>query len=76
MDERPAGLLQAASVVLAAAILLTLTCCTKKSGAQTTSVDLNADVKPPFHFVAYGDTRFHDPKDTYAANPGVRVALV
>jgi Icc-related predicted phosphoesterase len=26
--------------------------------------------------VAYGDTRFHDPKDTEAANPPVRVALV
>lgn len=30
----------------------------------------------PFQFVAYGDTRFHDPKDTEAANPAVRVALV
>jgi acid phosphatase type 7 len=76
MDDRPARLLQAASVVLAAAILLTLTCCTKKSSAQTASVDLNADVKTPFRFVAYGDTRFHDPKDTDAANPKVRVALV
>jgi acid phosphatase type 7 len=76
MDEKPARLLQAASVVFAAAILLTLTCCTKKSSAQTVSVDLNADVKTPFRFVAYGDTRFHDPKDTDAANPGVRVALV
>jgi len=76
MDERPARLLQAASVLFAAAILLTLTCCTKKSSAQTASVDLNANVKTPFHFVAYGDTRFHDPKDTDAANPGVRVALV
>ncbi|MGA7293040.1 MAG: metallophosphoesterase [Terriglobales bacterium] len=30
----------------------------------------------PFYFVAYGDSRFHDPKDTEAANPTVRQALV
>ncbi|HTR23677.1 MAG TPA: metallophosphoesterase [Terriglobales bacterium] len=30
----------------------------------------------PFHFVAYGDARFHDPRDTEAANPPVRQALV
>ncbi len=49
--------------------------CTKKSAAQT-SVDLQLKVNVPFRFVAYGDTRFHDPKDTDAANPAVRVALV
>jgi 3',5'-cyclic AMP phosphodiesterase CpdA len=52
-----------------------LTGCTKKSTAQT-SVDLQLKVSAPFRFVAYGDTRFHDPKDTEAANPAVRVALV
>jgi Icc-related predicted phosphoesterase len=58
-------------------MLLTLACCTKKSNAQTSSsVDLQLDVKTPFRFVAYGDTRFHDPKDTEPANPAVRVALV
>src|SRR5271166_4807116 len=60
----------------AAALLLALTCCTKKSTAQTSAADLQSDVKTPFSFVAYGDTRFHDPKDTEAANPPVRVALV
>ena len=30
----------------------------------------------PFRFVAYGDSRFHDPKDTEAANPAVRQTLV
>lgn len=40
------------------------------------SVDLRLDVKAPFRFVAYGDTRFHDPNDTDAANPAVRRALV
>jgi len=43
---------------------------------QTSAVDLRIDVPTPFSFVAYGDTRFHDPKDTEAANPRVRLALV
>jgi Icc-related predicted phosphoesterase len=37
---------------------------------------LKLDVKAPLRFVAYGDTRFHDPQDFEAANPPVRVALV
>ncbi len=56
-------------------ILLAFTACTKRSAAQT-SVDLQLNVNAPLRFVAYGDTRFHDPKDTEAANPAVRVALV
>lgn len=65
-------------VLFATASVLTLTCCTKKSSThiQTSTVDLRLDIKAPFRFVAYGDTRFHDPKDTEAANPAVRVALV
>jgi Icc-related predicted phosphoesterase len=55
--------------------VLGLTGCTKKSTAQT-SVDLQQQVNVPFRFVAYGDTRFHDPGDTKAANPAARVALV
>jgi acid phosphatase type 7 len=50
--------------------------CTKKSSAQTPARNLQLDLKTPFRFVAYGDTRFHDPKDTEAANPPIRVALV
>ncbi|HKV77629.1 MAG TPA: metallophosphoesterase [Candidatus Sulfotelmatobacter sp.] len=76
MNFRHKRLRQAVVAVLAAAILVPLTCCTKKSTAQTSPVDLRLDVKTPFRFVAYGDTRFHDPKDTEAANPPVRVALV
>ncbi len=36
------------------------------------------DLKVPgkFSFVAFGDTRFHDPSDTEPANPAVRHALV
>src|ERR1700757_3355515 len=62
------------SCVIVAAVILT--CCTKKSIAQTSTVDLTLDVKVPFRFVAYGDTRFHDPSDTDAANPPVRRELV
>jgi hypothetical protein len=58
------------------AVLFSLPGCTKKSTAQTTTIDLHLDVKAPFRFIAYGDTRFHDPTDTEAANPAVRVALV
>jgi acid phosphatase type 7 len=63
------------SLLCVIAILHTFTACTKKSAAQT-AVDLQARVSIPFRFIAYGDTRFHDPKDTEAANPAVRVALV
>src|SRR5579863_4516743 len=55
--------------------LIAFAACTKWSAAQT-SVDLQIKLNDPFRFVAYGDTRFHDPKDTEAANPAVRVALV
>src|SRR5580693_5150388 len=63
------------SLLCVTAALFALTGCTKKSSAQT-SVDLQQRVSVPFRFVAYGDTRFHDPKDTEAANPPVRQALV
>src|SRR5579863_1730236 len=43
---------------------------------ETPPVELQLQVSPPFRFVAYGDSRFHDPKDTEAANPPVRRALV
>jgi Icc-related predicted phosphoesterase len=70
-------LVLAVVLIFTAAALLALAGCTKRSSAQTaTPVDLQVAVKTPFRFVAYGDTRFHDPKDTDAANPAVRVALV
>ncbi|MFZ0309464.1 MAG: metallophosphoesterase [Candidatus Sulfotelmatobacter sp.] len=59
--------------------LLGCTACTH-SNSQTSSppqpVELRLQVSTPFHFVVYGDARFHDPKDTEAANPPVRQALV
>lgn len=63
-------------LLFVAACLASLPGCAKKSIAQTTTTDLHLDLKTPFRFVAYGDTRFHDPKDTEPANPAVRVALV
>lgn len=39
-------------------------------------VELQLQVTTPFHFVACGDSRFHDPRDTDAANPAVRRAMV
>jgi acid phosphatase type 7 len=70
------GLILFQSVMLLALGCCALVGCTGKSNAQISTVDLHLDVKTPFRFVAYGDTRFHDPKDTEAANPAVRVALV
>lgn len=67
---------RAVAIFCATAILFAVPGCTKKSSAQTSTIDLKLDVKTPFRFVAYGDTRFHDPKDTDAANPPVRLALV
>lgn len=57
-------------------VLLGTLSCTKSSHAQTFPAALQLEIKPPFRFVAYGDTRFHDPKDTDPANPAVRQALV
>jgi acid phosphatase type 7 len=76
MSSRRTHFKHAAIVLLAAVTLLALIGCTKRSSAQVSPVDLRLDVKSPFRLVAYGDTRFHDPKDTDAANPPVRVALV
>jgi Icc-related predicted phosphoesterase len=44
--------------------------------AQTQPVNLQPQISLPFRFVAYGDTRFTDPKNTEAANPSVRQTLV
>ena len=64
-------------LVVILAVVLSLTFCTRRTSAATPSaVDLKADVKTPFRFVAYGDTRFHDPADTETANPWARTALV
>lgn len=46
------------------------------AGAQTQPVELQQQVSLPFRFVAYGDTRFTDPKNTDASNPEIRKTLV
>lgn len=63
-------------VFFALVLVLGFTGCSKKSSAQTSTVDLHLDVKPPFRFVAYGDTRFHNPHDTEPSNAVARVGLV
>lgn len=76
MNVRSAAWVRALVFLLASATVLGLIGCTKKSAAQTSAADLKLNVNTPFRFVAYGDTRFHDPNDTEAANPAVRRALV
>lgn len=58
---------------------LSLLACThshSQAGQPAEPVELQLQVSTPFHFVTYGDSRFHDPKDTEAANPVVRQTLV
>lgn len=43
---------------------------------STDPVELQLQLTTPFRFVAYGDTRFTDSRDTEASNPAVRRALV
>jgi acid phosphatase type 7 len=62
--------------------LLGCAACTRSNSweQQVTSppqpVELQLQVSLPFHFGVYGDARFHDPRDTEAANPAARQALV
>jgi hypothetical protein len=49
---------------------------TSASLAQTQPARLQTQTSLPFRFVAYGDTRFTDPKNTDASNPVVRQMLV
>lgn len=63
-------------LLFAITLLLGLVACSKKSTAQTSATDLTLNLKTPLRFVVYGDTRFHNPNDTEAANPAVRRALV
>lgn len=76
MTSRRSPAEKIALLLLLTVILLSLTDCTKKSSAEIPSVDLQLNVKTPFRFVAYGDSRFHDPKDVEPSDPAVRVALV
>src|SRR5208283_6011818 len=67
-------------LLLLISIALTGSCSGKnereKSEMAENHVALELKVPPTFHFVAFGDTRFHDPADTEPANPAIRQALV
>ena len=84
MKSQRTPLARFAVVLFAAVTCLSQLSCSKESGSAAQNaaaqsappVDLKVDLKTPFQFIAYGDTRFHDPHDTEAANPPVRVALV
>lgn len=72
--------LQKLAIIYVPIIILFLSCgCSRshsQSQPQTGPVELQLQVNTSFHFVVYGDSRFHDPKDTDAANPATRQALV
>jgi acid phosphatase type 7 len=66
-------------------LLLIVTCsglsCALKQKTGATSepakaVALETNIPAAFTFVAYSDTRFHDPSDTVTSNPAARRALV
>jgi acid phosphatase type 7 len=59
----------------------TMACTRSHSQAEqalqsTSPVEIRLQLGQPFHFVVYGDARFHDPNDHDAANPQVRQELV
>lgn len=60
-------------------LLFTSAACSRshsQAAMPSEPVELQPKVSTPFHFVAYGDSRFHDPRDTEAANPRARQTLV
>ena len=51
--------------------------CSRSQVAPTVQpIELQLQVSTPFRCVIYGDSRFHNPQDTEAANPVARQALV
>jgi acid phosphatase type 7 len=67
-------------LVFLAAATVAVSCSTKDSHAAQSEtpkpVSLQLKTSVPFRFVAFGDTRFHDPADTKPASPEARHALV
>lgn len=62
-----------------AVVVLTISCSSKnrdETAFTRNHVALELKVSAPFRFVAFGDTRFHDPSDTGPSNPAIRHALV
>src|ERR1700686_3535483 len=75
MSLRRKPLAQSVAVLFVAVTVLALTCCSGKSSAQTSTVDLRLEAKTPLRFVADGDTRFPDPNNPPSGEPSIRVAL-
>jgi len=78
----PGNLLSRASAIFLAAVFV-MSCSRGASwttaaqlSTTPTAVDLQLKASRPVRFVVYGDTRFHDPKDTQTANPTARETLV
>lgn len=69
------------TVLLSSVSLWTATSCNRAQSQEheidaTNHVALELNVGTNYRFVAFGDTRFHDPADTDVSNPVVRKALV
>ena len=59
--------------------LLTILCLTlavSAAFAQSSPLEIKTKLRKHFRFVAYGDTRFTDPKNTKDADPAVRQQIV
>ncbi len=70
-----------ASVLLLSGVLLGVISCgwgqsQESHSSATNQVALELKTGSSYKFVAFGDTRFHDPADTEPANPEIRHALV
>jgi Icc-related predicted phosphoesterase len=63
-------------MTLSKVLAYVLICAASLLLAQSEPVELYPKVSLPFRFIAYGDTRFTDPRNTDASNPSVRQALV
>ena len=67
-------------VAVLAVLVFTVSCSSKnkeeESATTVNHVSLQLNVPASFHFVVYGDTRFHNPSDTKPSNGEVRRALV
>lgn len=68
-------------ILLLFAALLGMVSCSRGQTTETATktpkpVSLELNLSDSYRFVAFGDTRFHDPADTEPANPAVRHALV
>lgn len=75
LTEVASSIMQSRSLkILVASILLSVA--SLQAFAQSLPAELKLSLQNPFHFVAYGDTRFTNPSDTNAADPKARLALV